>query len=255
MFDDVTVLNQAQREAAWSEVARRLAHEVKNPLTPIRLAAERLRMKLNDKLESGDSEMLNRASNTIVNQVEALRTLVDAFGDYAQEPVLSRTSIRLDELVREVVALYEQGDSAIQFSLHLSPGPNGLAADSGRLRQMLHNLIRNAKEAGQEADQSGPVTVTITSRTSENDHQAWLELELTDNGPGFPAIVLDNPFEPHATDKTGGSGLGLAICRKIVGEHDGKISLSNPRKGGAMVSIIFPLKLPVSAASPKQAAS
>jgi nitrogen fixation/metabolism regulation signal transduction histidine kinase len=255
VFDDVTVLNQAQREAAWSEVARRLAHEVKNPLTPIRLAAERLRMKLGDKLESGDSEMLNRASNTIINQVEALRTLVDAFGDYAQEPVLSRTSIRLDELVREVVALYEHGDSDLQFSLHLCRGPNGLAADSGRLRQMLHNLIRNAKEAGLKAGKSSPVTIRITSRASENDHQAWLELELTDNGPGFPAIVLDKPFEPYVTDKSGGSGLGLAICRKIVGEHDGKISLSNQAEGGAMVSILLPLKLPVSAASQKQAAS
>ena len=119
---------------------------------------------------------------------------------------------------------------------------------------MLHNLIRNAKEAGQEADRATPVTIRITSRTSENDQQAWLELELTDDGPGFPAIVLDKPFEPYVTDKTGGSGLGLAICRKIVGEHDGKISLSNRVEGGAMVRILFPLKLPVSAASAKQAA-
>ncbi len=147
VFDDVTILNQAQREAAWSEVARRLAHEVKNPLTPIRLAAERLRMKLSDKLEPGDSELLERASNTIVTQVEALRTLVDAFGDYAREPVLSRTAVRLDELVKEMVALYQQGEPQMQFSLQLCPGPDGLAADSGRLRQMLHNLFRNAQEA------------------------------------------------------------------------------------------------------------
>ena len=127
VFDDVTILNQAQRDAAWSEVARRLAHEVKNPLTPIRLAAERLRMKLADKLEPGDSAMLDKASGTIVSQVEALRRLVDAFGDYAQEPQLSLEPIRLDELIREVVVLYQQGDSNLSFELDLCPGPDGLA--------------------------------------------------------------------------------------------------------------------------------
>jgi nitrogen fixation/metabolism regulation signal transduction histidine kinase len=240
VFDDVTVLNQAQRDAAWAEVARRLAHEVKNPLTPIRLAAERLHMKLSDKLDSADSEMLDRASNTIVTQVEALRTLVDAFGDYAQEPVLSRVSIRLDHLVREVVALYQQGDSQLQFRLELSPGPEGLAADSGRLRQMLHNLIRNAKEAGDGA----PVTVRISSKVMETGHRCWIELELHDDGPGFPAMILDKPFEPYVTNKSSGSGLGLAICRKIITEHNGKISISNPPAGGAQVSIQLPLGRP-----------
>jgi nitrogen fixation/metabolism regulation signal transduction histidine kinase len=239
VFDDVTILNQAQREAAWSEVARRLAHEVKNPLTPIRLAAERLRMKLSDKLEPGDSELLERASNTIVTQVEALRTLVDAFGDYAREPVLSRTAVRLDELVKEVVALYQQGEPQMQFSLQLCPGPDGLAADSGRLRQMLHNLFRNA----QEASRGDPVSIRISSRVTGNDHPAELELEVKDNGPGFPQMVLDNPFEPYVTNKSSGSGLGLAICRKIVSEHNGNISLSNPPNGGAVVSIRFPLNL------------
>ena len=237
VFDDVTILNQAQRDAAWSEVARRLAHEVKNPLTPIRLAAERLRMKLSDKLDSGDSELLDRASNTIVTQVEALRTLVDAFGDYAREPVLSRTEVRLDELVKEVVALYQQGESQMQFSLQLCPGPDGLAADSGRLRQMLHNLFRNA----QEASKGDPVSIQITTRMTGNDHQAELELEVMDSGPGFPRMVLDNPFEPYVTNKSSGSGLGLAICGKIVSEHNGKISLSNSAAGGAVVSIRFPL--------------
>jgi len=247
VFDDVTILNQAQRDAAWSEVARRLAHEVKNPLTPIRLAAERLRMKLGDKLESADSEMLDRASDTIVAQVEALRTLVDAFGDYAQEPVLSRASIRLDDLVKEVVALYQQGDSQLQFLLELSPGPEGLAADSGRLRQMLHNLIRNAKEAGAGA----PLSISISSKV-ETGNRAWIRLELHDNGPGFPATVLENPFEPYVTNKTAGSGLGLAICRKIVSEHNGKISISNPPEGGAKVSIQLPLNPPADATSVKE---
>lgn len=237
VFDDVTVLNQAQREAAWAEVARRLAHEVKNPLTPIRLAAERLRMKLSGKLGEDDRAMLDRASNTIVSQVEALRTLVDAFGDYAREPVLSRAPIRLDELVREVVMLYQQGDAALEFDLQLCPGPEGLSADAGRLRQMLHNLICNAKEAAGD----GPARMTIASRIIETDNRHWVLLELRDGGPGFPAAVLQNPFEPYVTHKPGGSGLGLAISRKIVSEHDGRISLGNAPGGGAEMTILLPL--------------
>jgi len=237
VFDDVTVLNQAQREAAWAEVARRLAHEVKNPLTPIRLAAERLRMKLSGKLETAEREMLDRATNTIVAQVEALRTLVDAFGDYAREPVLTHTRIKLDGLVREVVALYQQGDSAVTFDLSLCPGPAGLAADSGRLRQMLHNLIRNAMEAAG----SGPVKIDISSQVRTFEQRNWLQLEIRDDGPGFPAAVMAKPFEPYVSHKAGGSGLGLAICRKIVAEHEGRITLANLPAGGAVVTILLPL--------------
>jgi len=239
VFDDVTILNQAQRDAAWSEVARRLAHEVKNPLTPIRLAAERLRMKLSDKLEPGDSAMLDKASGTIVSQVDALRRLVDAFGDYAQEPQLSLQPIRLDELIREVVMLYQQGNSNLNFTLDLCPGPEGLAADNGRLRQMLHNLIRNSQEAGQD----GPVTITITSESVQHGPNRWLNLELRDNGPGFPHIVLEQPFEPYVSNKGRGSGLGLAICRKIVSEHNGSIAIANLPDNGAQVNISLPLTL------------
>jgi nitrogen fixation/metabolism regulation signal transduction histidine kinase len=248
VFDDVTVLNQAQREAAWAEVARRLAHEVKNPLTPIRLAAERLHMKLAGKLDAADNAVLERASNTIVSQVEALRKLVDAFGDYAQEPRLSREPIRLDELVREVVTLYQQGEAGLRFSLDLCPGPNGLAADSGRLRQMLHNLIRNAGEAGEERG----VTLEIRSRVvsearseaGSNTGSGWLQLELLDDGPGFPPSVLGKPFEPYVTSKARGSGLGLAICRKIVFEHDGRIAIANRPEGGARIEVMLPLPRP-----------
>jgi PAS domain S-box-containing protein len=150
VFDDVTILNQAQRDAAWAEVARRLAHEVKNPLTPIRLAAERLRMKLMDKLEAEDGEMLDRSASTIVSQVEALRKLVDAFGDYAREPDFDRANLDLEQLIRDVVALYRDGYPQLDLQLELCPGPPGLTADAGQIRQLLHNLIRNANEAAEE---------------------------------------------------------------------------------------------------------
>ncbi|MBT8058066.1 MAG: HAMP domain-containing protein [Gammaproteobacteria bacterium] len=237
VFDDVTVLNQAQREAAWAEAARRLAHEVKNPLTPIRLAAERLHMKLSPKLESDDGDILDRASNTIVSQVEALRKLVDAFGDYAREPELSREPVNLDELVRDVVGLYQQGDARLRFELALEGGAENLAADSGRLRQMLHNLIRNAQEAGD----GDAVHIRIRSALGGEPGQQWLELVIADDGPGFPAMVLENPFEPYVTNKSKGSGLGLAICRKIVSEHDGQIALENDAQGGAKVTIRLPI--------------
>jgi nitrogen fixation/metabolism regulation signal transduction histidine kinase len=240
VFDDVTILNRAQRDAAWAEVARRLAHEVKNPLTPIRLAAERLRMKLGGRLEGNDEAVLERASDTIVSQVEALRKLVDAFGDYAREPQISREAIRLDELVLEVVTLYRQGDAGPHFNLDLCPGPPGLAADSGRLRQMLHNLIRNAREARE----SGNVKLDIRSRVVTDQGGTWLVLELHDDGPGFPDAVLEKPFEPYVTSKSHGRGLGLAICRKIVSEHNGRIRISNHPDGGARVDVFLPVDSP-----------
>ena len=238
VFDDVTMLNQAQREAAWAEVARRLAHEVRNPLTPIRLAAERLRMKLMSKLNEKDGEMLDRATGTIVSQVEALRALVDAFGDYAQGPQLKRTAIALDELIKDVVALYLHEDQRVQFHLKLVAGPAGFSADSGQLRQLLHNLIVNSSEAVAKDQQA---EVHIRTRLITQAGKKWLELEVSDRGPGYPALVLEKPFEPYVTFKTNGSGLGLAICRKIVAEHDGRITIYNPAIGGACTTIILPV--------------
>jgi nitrogen fixation/metabolism regulation signal transduction histidine kinase len=241
VFDDVTILNRAQREAAWAEVARRLAHEVKNPLTPIRLAAERLQMKLMSKLEEGDGQLLERATTTIVAQVEALRTLVDAFGDYAQEPDINRQSLQLDDLIRNVVALYADTDRDLKMTLQLCPGPDMLKADAGQLRQLLHNLIRNASEARIEGRSA---EVTISSMVVEADGRHWVEMVIEDGGSGFPDAVLAKPFEPYVTHKPGGSGLGLAICRKIVVDHDGRISICNPDQGGARVQIQLPLESP-----------
>jgi len=173
VFDDVTVLNQAQREAAWAEVARRLAHEVKNPLTPIRLAAERLRMKLMSKLDGKDGAMLDRATGTIVSQVEALRSLVDAFGDYAQGPQLERSPMVLDQLIKDVVALYQHEDQRVQFQLKLIAGPPDLSADSGQIRQLLHNLIANSSEA---VKQGKKAEVHIRTRLITQAGKKWLEL-------------------------------------------------------------------------------
>jgi len=235
IFDDVTMLNQAQREAAWAEVARRLAHEVKNPLTPIRLAAERLRMKLMSKLDDKDGDMLQRSTDTIVSQVEALRTLVDAFGDYAQGPQTERTEMVLDQLIKDVVALYQHEDQRVEFQLKLISGPPGLLADSGQIRQLLHNLIANSSEAVAKGEKA---TVNIRTRLITQAGKRWLEMELTDRGPGYPPAVLEKPFEPYVTFKTNGSGLGLAICRKIVNEHDGRITIYNPTAGGACTTIV-----------------
>jgi len=239
VFDDVTMLNLAQREAAWAEVARRLAHEVKNPLTPIRLAAERLRMKLMSKLDDKDSSMLDGATGTIVSQVEALRSLVDAFGDYAQGPQLDRKPLALDQLIREVVELYQHEDQRVQFQLKLIDGPPGLSADSGQIRQLLHNLVVNSSEAVAKEKHA---EVNIRTRLITQAGRKWLEMEVSDRGPGYPQAVLEKPFEPYVTFKTEGSGLGLAICRKIVAEHDGRITIYNPAVGGACTTIILPVE-------------
>ena len=241
VFDDVTMLNQAQREAAWAEVARRLAHEVKNPLTPIRLAAERLRMKLMGKLDGQDGAMLDRATATIVSQVEALRSLVDAFGDYAQEPQLERSPMVLDQLIKDVVALYQHEDQQVEFHLKLIAGPPGLSADSGQIRQLLHNIIANSSEAVKKGEQA---EVHIRTRLITQAGKKWLEIEISDHGPGYPEVVLEKPFEPYVTFKTSGTGLGLAICRKIVSEHDGRITIYNPTVGGACTTIILPVESP-----------
>ena len=240
VFDDVTMLNQAQREAAWAEVARRLAHEVRNPLTPIRLAAERLRMKLKNKLGEEDGNMLERATGTIVSQVEALRSLVDAFGDYAQGPQLERLPMALDQLIKDVVALYQHEEQRVNFHLKLVNGPPGLSADSGQIRQLLHNLVVNSSEAVADGEKA---EVHIRTRLINQAGRKWLEVELSDRGPGYPRAVLEKPFEPYMTFKANGSGLGLAICRKIVAEHDGRITIHNPAIGGACTTIILPVEM------------
>ncbi|WP_341646707.1 sensor histidine kinase [Thauera sp. SDU_THAU2] len=228
VFDDISHLIAAQRTAAWGEVARRLAHEIKNPLTPIQLSAERLAFKLADKLDDSGREMLERGTTTIVNQVEAMKNLVNAFRDYARLPAPQLAVIDLNALIREVLHLYESAASLIRPELAADlPRVRG---DASQLRQVIHNLLQNAQDALAGVD-GGKVRV-ITRREGER-----VVLMFRDNGPGFPAEVLAHAFEPYFTTKSRGTGLGLAMVKKIVDEHGGDVRLANLDGGGAEIRI------------------
>ncbi len=232
VFDDITRLLQAQRYAAWGEVARRLAHEIKNPLTPIQLSAERLEHRLSDKLAAADAEMLVRSTKTIVQQVTQLKSMVDAFSQYARTPETRLEPLDLNQLVREVLALYETQKPV--FLLDLQDDLPLVQGDAARLRQVIHNLLQNAQQAA--ADATAP---RIRVRTAAAAGSA--RLMVTDNGPGFPPEILHRAFEPYVTTKAKGTGLGLAIVKKIVEEHDGSIEVMNGVDGGAQVVIQLPL--------------
>lgn len=219
VFDDVTDLIQAQKNAAWSEVARRLAHEIKNPLTPIQLSAERLQHKLWTKLDDSEVEILDRATKTIVQQVEALKTMVNAFSDYARPPKIRKELLGLNELIEEVLALYHcQGN--VDFELELDKGLPGVEADPGRLRQVVHNLIKNALEA---VDGVSGGKITIKSRSLVTNKGNQVEIMVRDNGIGIDRQQISKVFDPYVTNKSKGTGLGLAIVKKIIEEHGGLI--------------------------------
>jgi PAS domain S-box-containing protein len=232
VFDDITRLLQAQRFAAWGEVARRLAHEIKNPLTPIQLSAERLAHRLADKLLAPDAEMLARSTQTIVKQVAQLKGMVDAFSQYARAPETTLHPLDLNTVVREVLTLYEAQRPAI--SLELEPGLPLVQGDPARLRQVIHNLLQNAEQA--ILDRSQP-RITVRTRLEG----AAARLSVLDNGPGFPPEMLARAFEPYVTTKAKGTGLGLAIVKKIVEEHNGSIEFGNVPGSGAQVSILLPV--------------
>ena len=237
VFDDVTNLVKAQRDAAWGEVARRLAHEIKNPLTPIQLSAERLRRKYLDKLVAEDRQVLDSATKTIVNQVDAMKSMVNAFSDYAKPSNLQQEDIGLDKFLAEVLLLYAN-------SVTFLPGAEGLSvkADPVRLRQVVHNLVKNAQEATHE--QSEP-RIEILTRPLQmgGDESIFIELRIEDNGIGFPDESIGQLFEPYVTTKQKGTGLGLAIVKKIVEEHGGSITAENLPQGGACMSIHLPAVL------------
>ncbi len=234
VFDDITAMLQAQREAAWGEVARRLAHEIKNPLTPIQLSAERIRRRYLASLSGVESEVLDRATHTIVQQVEAMRDMVDAFSEYARAPELVFGALDLNALVREVSDLY-QGPQQPAVLLELDPALGPVEGDTGRLRQLLHNLIRNACEA-----LDGVRGARITLRTLRAGAET-AEITVGDNGPGIDPALLDRIFDPYVSGKTRGTGLGLAIVRRLVEEHGGTVVAENPAGGGAVIRVTLPL--------------
>ena len=240
VFDDLTVLNRAQRDAAWGEVARRLAHEVKNPLTPIQLAAERLRRRFLGRLSAEEGELIDRATHTIVSQVEALKTMVNAFGDYARPQPAALRPIALHALLDDVLDLYEN-DQRIGLSRDLAEREPLVRADAVRLRQALHNLIKNALEAIGDARKP---QILVSTRIVREDDQDWVELAVADNGPGLPGGFGERWFEPYTTSKSKGSGLGLAVVKKIAEEHGGTVRAENRAQGGAM----FVLRLPIDTA-------
>jgi nitrogen fixation/metabolism regulation signal transduction histidine kinase len=233
VFDDITHLIQAQRDAAWGEVARRLAHEIKNPLTPIQLSAERLQLKLQDKLPPADADMLRRATGTIVSHVGALKGMVDDFTQYAHSSRMNARALTLNELVREVLVLYES--MGVTIEPRLAEDLPQIYADPAMLRQVLHNLFQNAIDALTGVD--APRILVTTSKGT-----AGVLLTVRDNGTGIAEGVMGRIFEPYVTTKPKGTGLGLAIVKKIVDEHHGRILVENVKPHGANVSIVLPPK-------------
>ncbi|HEY0337471.1 MAG TPA: ATP-binding protein [Burkholderiales bacterium] len=231
VFDDVTHLLQAQRDAAWAEVARRLAHEIKNPLTPIQLSAERVEVRLAPKLAPPDAEMLTRSTRTIVNQVAALKRMVDAFSQYARTPEPAMHELDLNALVREVLTLYESFSSSIQVELAAKLPP--IFGDAAQLRQVVHNLLQNAQDA------LGEITEPRIVVRSELGGNA-VRFSVMDNGTGFPENLMKRAFEPYVTTKPKGTGLGLVIVKKIVEEHGGDVTIANVAPRGARVTISLP---------------
>jgi nitrogen fixation/metabolism regulation signal transduction histidine kinase len=247
----------AQRSVAWGEVARRLAHEIKNPLTPIQLSAERLQMKLADKLAPQDADVLKRGATTIVNQVAAMKQMVDDFREYARTPPAVLANLQLNELVTEVLALYgiEEGKSAIRVELSSLPVIRG---DATQLRQVIHNLLQNAQDAVADAENPRVLLETKTVEYGDPDAdgrvRVAVRLTVSDNGSGFPARILTRAFEPYVTTKAKGTGLGLATVKKIVDEHGARIDIRNRVRAGdviegAQISILF-LQMADDGASP-----
>lgn len=237
VFDDVTALVQAQRDAAWGEVARRLAHEIKNPLTPIQLAAERLRHKYLGTMSPADADVLDRSTHTIVQQVEVMKEMVKAFSEYARAPHLKLRPLDLNQVIGEVLELYRGSAPQVAIDTQLDARLPEIQADPGRVSQLLHNLVKNAIEAVSDA---GDGRITVTTRAIDDDGFRIAELCVEDNGPGFSSGIEGRMFEPYVTTKPRGSGLGLAIVKKIVEEHGGVVQAGSVAGGGARITVRLP---------------
>ena len=233
MIDDITMMIQAQRDAAWSEVARRLAHEIKNPLTPIQLSAERIKHKLGSKLNKEDTDILDKAVSTIVNQVDAMKTMVNEFSEYARAPKLNLELTDINETIKEISHLFE--NSGIKITTTLLKGLPKIKVDINMMRQVLINLIQNAQDAMINNTKKPSIKINT------NKYKNYLILSIEDNGPGFSADILKKAFEPYVTSKSHGTGLGLAIVKKIIEEHEGTIVVENIKNGGANINIQLPI--------------
>lgn len=234
VFDDVTDLIQAQKSAAWGEVARRLAHEIKNPLTPIQLSAERLQVKLATKLEATDAEILKKSTKTIVEQVEALKEMVDDFSQYAKPAKKQATDLDLAVLVQEVLTLYP-AKAGVKFKTEFDTGALLVKGDPISFRQVVHNLVINALEAT-----TGEGLIEIRIDRVQKNYSDFIEMAFYDNGSGIKEDQIDHIFEPYVTTKAKGTGLGLAIVKKIIEEHGGSIWVDTRRKVGAGFIIQLP---------------
>ncbi len=238
VFDDISEIVSAQRAQAWGEVARRLAHEIKNPLTPIQLSAERLEMKLTGKLQEPEQLILNKSVKTIVDQVDAMKRLVNEFRDYARLPVAELKPLDLNALVQDVMQLYGAENAAVPVYAQLDPACPIIFGDAQQLRQVVHNLLQNAQDATE-----GRAHPTVSIATQWVATSGRVRLVVRDNGPGFPPKILNRAFEPYVTTKTRGTGLGLAVVKKIADEHSARIDLKNRglegRVIGAQVSLSF----------------
>ncbi|WP_019702357.1 sensor histidine kinase [Paracidovorax oryzae] len=244
VFDDISEIVSAQRAQAWGEVARRLAHEIKNPLTPIQLSAERLEMKLTGKLGAAEEAVLAKSVKTIVEQVDGMKRLVNEFRDYARLPAAELQRLDMNALVTDVLHLYGAENATVPVEPELDPRCPAIAGDAQQLRQVIHNLLQNAQDASeQRAREQGvaPAPVRIATRWSETSRR--VRLTVSDAGPGFPAHILQRAFEPYVTTKPRGTGLGLAVVKKIADEHGARIDLSNRVEDGvvkgAQVSLSF----------------
>ena len=240
VVDDLTELIQAQKDSAWSEMARRLAHEIKNPLTPIQLSAERLQRKLSGEVSGDKQSMLERYTHTIVQQVEAMKTMVNAFTDYARSPSQNPESLNFNQMLEEVTTLYDEINPEVTIKLELDGQAILIMADAVRLRQLVHNLIKNSLET---IDAVG--WIKLQTRALREFGVQWAELIVEDSGDGIADEVAENLFDPYVTTKTSGSGLGLAIVKKIVDEHNGVVWVEKGEQGGARFIIRIPAISPV----------
>lgn len=243
--DEITTLVQsfiqAQKEAAWSDVAKRMAHEINNPLTPIQLSAERIKKRYSSVFKGEDLDFITHSTETIVNQVKVLRGMVNAFGEFAEEPTLTIESFNIINVIKESVSLYSKRDSKKIFKLSFHSEECVVQADEQKLRQVFNNLIKNALDA--TVDTTSPIINIKTSNLKINN-EAYIELTISDNGQGFEPDIVGNAFEPYVTTKTKGKGLGLAIVKHIIEEHMGHIELTNKKAQGASVIIILPVLQP-----------